>query len=394
MTTAPGTLQKTSIVQRQAWLSSRGAAKQFELDTAMWYGCITSGNATPYKKELLRRLFLTFHLGGLFYSPQAAESPMKTVWRKWSNTSTPLAACLSHGGRVMIQLPELGRQGVPRTYWDWLWDQANPENDRRMAATHAVMMKEAGQMKDRVGYQVQKRSKLKPWKTKTKTVYQVTATYDALETWDVLNPNDPPQQRRYKYMNETKKGEGRHYGVNIGLGGVGNRNPFSGNIIEEDGRHGHLYICYVPPTHNRFGAVLVGCEGSAPIDRAAGGKAGAVLKIVGRGVADLATLGLAEGVNLAANKAAKHTSSFDRGVVFANMWIYDQTGGAHELGKSGKYSPTGGMKWTAKNSWAPDKDGPSSSLDAMCVDLITDPDAFPYWNHSGNDFDPDWLGLP
>src|SRR5205085_1811020 len=56
---------------------------------------------------------------------------------------------------------------------------------------------------------------------------------------------------------------GRHRGCQVALGGVGNRNPFSGVEVQANGCHGHLYVNYRAPTYKKFGCMLVGCEGSA-----------------------------------------------------------------------------------------------------------------------------------
>ncbi|MCZ6913985.1 MAG: hypothetical protein O7C59_05690, partial [Rickettsia endosymbiont of Ixodes persulcatus] len=55
----------------------------------------------------------------------------------------------------------------------------------------------------------------------------------------------------------------QHYGIDLALGGEGNKNFFSNNYICNNGEHGHLYIhCYVP-TEGQCG-ILLGIEQSAP----------------------------------------------------------------------------------------------------------------------------------
>ncbi len=63
---------------------------------------------------------------------------------------------------------------------------------------------------------------------------------------------------------EEKKGnwagrKGTHYGMNIASGGIGEV-AADGTTILPDGRHGHLYVHYRPPTHHRDGALLIGLE--------------------------------------------------------------------------------------------------------------------------------------
>lgn len=253
------------ITNAEAALWFLNEQEQYEMDVAMWYG--TLENSSSLKKEVIKRVLTTLYYGGLMYKRNG-------VWQKWSESDVPIVSSISHGGRVVIQLPA-GNNG----FWRWLWADMEPEG--RKGATHGLSY--------------------------------------------VKVPIDIGGRR--KYVKEDKLStlggffSSNHFGINIGVGGVGNINPFSGVTIQEDGCHGHLYIKYLQPSATGCGAVMIGCEGSAPLDR------------------------------------------YDGPGTFAS----DQTGHKHTFGASGKFSPTGGKKWKERE-WH--NDGPDSSEDAMFIDLV------------------------
>jgi hypothetical protein len=145
-----------------------------------------------------------------------------------------------------------------------------------------------------------------------------------------------------KWFTETKSGRDNcHYGVNIACGGTGNLNPYSGNVISDDGTHGHLYIYYEFETGRPYSALMVAVEDSAPVDRFHGNGKGRValnvLKTLVPGVH-----GFAEG----------------------------QTGKYHTFGSSGTYSATGGKKWD-DSRWHI-TEGPGFKLDSLFINLTPD----------------------
>lgn len=158
--------------------------------------------------------------------------------------------------------------------------------------------------------------------------------------------------RRHR-VNEIKSGK-KHYGVNIGLGGIGNHNPISGNKIQANGEHGHLYVYYQAPTLENYGGILVGLEGSAPIDAwdnrpAVGHTKGSSQRsgYIGTGI-------------LGAQAWLKDKVLHD-----PTLFAPDQTGGYHKFGERQQYSPTGNAKWE-KLSTGPNKE----VYNAMIVDFV------------------------
>jgi hypothetical protein len=223
-------------------------------DAAMWYGALTTDKDAGL---LIRNVFGTLYYGKLFVWRDNTYLPL-------SQLGAPIATALSHGGRVLIQLPMVSssQEGCHQDeFWHWFW----PHPQRRMIATHSISPRE--------GY--------------------------ALKLDD---------QGRMLHLHEgglSPLARGHHYGMNVALGGIGNENPWSRQMIFPDGRNGHLYIYYLPPTDREYGGLLVGCEGSAPYERA--------------------------------------WTSTHRGLLPDTM---DQTGHEHTVwADSSKYSPTGGLKF-------------------------------------------------
>lgn len=306
-----------------------------QLDVAMWYGAI-HWPGRDLDAGLLKRIFQT-----LWYGDLIAKSSMGN-YVSYSDTGYPIAMALSHGGRVMIELPPDANNGG-HTYWNWLWGGANVANGfRRSAATHGI---------------------------------------------ELLDNVSPLVGGCNRYMKETGgksvgfkawlTGDQRHFGVNLALGGLGKINPISGQQIVPNGSHGHLYLFYLAPTANTNGGVLIGCETSAPSDiKISQGQTKSVPKYDQRGV--LVSFG---------TQTYKSESS-------------DTYGGGHGLGSSNKFSGTGGLKWGGKIKSGGTKYQWHSKLkggkEGLVVDLITG-GGFRLnhvMNPAGGAFDEAWLGRP
>ncbi|KXB97465.1 MAG: hypothetical protein AA908_06295 [Chlorobi bacterium NICIL-2] len=295
----------------------RNPEQQFELDVAFWYGTLTRSNED--EREFIRRVFVVLYFGGLMY--RSAQG-----WLPWSSSGIPIAAVLSHGGRVLIQLPKASGAAAD-AFFDWLQGPSKIiERNRRLAATHGIE-------------------------------YLPYTEREALG-----------MGRRHR-IKETKHGQ-RHYGVNISLGGTGNINPISGNTIASDGEHGHLYVFYLPPTADNYGGLLIGCEGSAPID-AWDNRPGRAPGAPRPGKAAFAPY------------AAR---AFIKDKVFHDPSLFtpDQTGGYHKFGERQRFSPTGNGKWEELGC------GPCRVYNALIVDLV--PTGWRFLISYAERFTPELLG--
>lgn len=201
-------------------LNARQFDQQFELDAAMWYGAIMAGSK-PFGKTILR-LFTIFYRAGVIYKTTDG-------WEDWRlNSFGNLASLLSHGQRVLVQIPDLGHGGG--TIWDWL--NTDDEIPQRGWATHGLSHRNSP-IDLILGHRL-----------------HLCEEHGWRQSW---------------------KGHhfDRHYAFNPALGGDGNRNPFSATNndaeftfkkIEADGQNGHVYIYYRAPGNAETGGLLVGCE--------------------------------------------------------------------------------------------------------------------------------------
>jgi hypothetical protein len=143
-----------------------------------------------------------------------------------------LASLLSHGGRSLVILPPIKPGDDPNKLFNWVTGGADNLSRaksgqtaekqgcpifQRFAATHSVNIDEKNEV-----HEIKVKSSLKSVPRFAK---------------DYLNA--------------------RHWGMNLGL-----REPDKAG--EENGSYGHLYLFWQPPTLNKPGVLMFGCEGCAP----------------------------------------------------------------------------------------------------------------------------------
>jgi hypothetical protein len=181
----------------------------------------------PAALEIVKRIFVVLQKGLRYYD---AENALHE-WR------APVAVALSHGGRVNIRIPSVEEGGDPDEFFNWLTGGETGREEagmhERLAGTHRVAVGENTQ-DERGSFQ-----------EKTGFGAALMAGIGRLRNISL------------------EKGTTTHYGLDLPVGGLGNRD-IHGDVILPDGRYGHLYIGYKPPTVRRDGALLIGCETDAP----------------------------------------------------------------------------------------------------------------------------------
>ncbi len=244
------TIRMTGPLEKQAHdyiatnLMNRPADQQFQKDSQMWLGHINTPNNAG-AGELARRVFITLYHGGLQYRP----SKKVTAWQWFGTQPWPAAAALSHGGRVLIQLPKanggnLGYQGAidhDDTFWRWLTAQGGAGGallDWRIAThgistlPHPVFL-----------------SGLVP-----KYLKEVKGKGQALAPRNV--------ELRWFGMGGVVAAHHRHWGIDLALGGQGSARMTGIGNVDGNGSDGHMYLYYMAPKTNRYGGILIGVEGS------------------------------------------------------------------------------------------------------------------------------------
>jgi hypothetical protein len=114
------------------FVNDRGSS-QFDRDAKLWRMTLKfPGNKA--RRDILRRIFTMFRWGGLMYcvnekylneTKQNEGGTDSKGYKFWKETNWPIASAISHGGRVMIQLPQLtdvmtGEEYRDHGFWNWL----------------------------------------------------------------------------------------------------------------------------------------------------------------------------------------------------------------------------------------------------------------------------------
>ena len=219
----------------------------YEKDTKMWEQTLDNQTNSEdeslekYKEQtesansILRRIFIILH-DGLKYR----EDEKPNIFKDWDES---VAVALSHGGRVMINLPPIKQDENENEFIQWLFG-ASPESDLTRKPQSYNKIKDPNNKSDHYKAKVD---------TRIASSHNVNVTESSLEeeksnTFDVKGKTG---------LKSTIK----HYGMDIPLGGLGNED-LAGDVILPDGRHGHIYIYYRPPSLTLPGSVLIGAETS------------------------------------------------------------------------------------------------------------------------------------
>ncbi|EFC48329.1 predicted protein [Naegleria gruberi] len=240
-----------------------GFAAQTKRDAEMWAQTLQFPGV-PERGEVLRRLFSVFRWGGLCFRHKAIAFDKKKsdddsdfVWKNWYDVGWPICTAISHGGRVIIQLPK--KTGSDRTYdysfWNWIitgsktGDVAKHVTTgtsgdhcikrgkiifKRLSATHGIDFEE---------------NELPLMDGTRKVLIEQKTTGFSLRDTKML--------RSVEY---TLKHH-RHWGMNIPIGGEG-QTLLTGSKSYANGSNGHLYIYHMAPKTDSYGGIMLGLEGS------------------------------------------------------------------------------------------------------------------------------------
>jgi hypothetical protein len=235
----PTSAEYDGIDTHRARLDGMTAGELMRHDAQVWENTGSHGVGKPdsHKSDIVGNLFKVVRYAGLMCSPD----PKGERYTPWKYN---IATCLSHGGRVLIQIPKvspLDGKPMDHSFWEWFRGESPL---RKRVGTHSVGRngsKYAPLPNDRLKY-VKEKGGLKHGLAQWIEQRMATSGFERAHNMNV---------------------EGS-YGMNIAFGGYGQKSEARGRTIQDDGTFGHLYIFYIPPTHSECGAILIGLEGDAP----------------------------------------------------------------------------------------------------------------------------------
>ena len=207
--------------------------RALERDTKLWKytirplpgGDIIPGPISIYNAQtgFIRRLLLTLKF--LEYRTSSRDE-----WEEWPY---PPCAALSHGGRVLINFPR--RAGIEKVDKHWFWSWLLCGNEKLI--DHGKWASSRNKLEKLLGL-----------KSRSFSTHGTGVDREGL----LFEKKGGGQNISRAFNPHTHQ-----YGMNIALGGYGNKDA-KGKPIWNDGLHGHLLIIY--RTSERYNGILIGCE--------------------------------------------------------------------------------------------------------------------------------------
>lgn len=178
--------------------------------------------------------------------------------------AVPIAAILLHGSRALIEFP----QEIADQLMDWF---IVDKMSWRYLATHRISALDEAEVlnaisKKKLSGEIKV---LNPALKKCLKEEKISAAHAAIKLFSnsVVNFFSITTLKFFKNLinpgDEAKYTE--HYGIDLALGGDGNRHFLSQQLIQNNGEHGHLYVnCYTAAAPYQHAGLLLGIEQSAP----------------------------------------------------------------------------------------------------------------------------------
>lgn len=232
-----------------------GVKNVFKRDLEFWSECFE--NCDVERKGILRRIMVTIKYGGLLY---------RNHENRWKKYPYPICTTLSHGGRILIQLPMFDLQSMKslnvqedqyrNAFWNWiLTGDPNKSGIREIVST---------------------RTNSEECRKEGKVVFKRVSSTHTIQ--DLEKPMNLPfgrklficEEKGYSLrMKDTKTNyissndyiysHHKHWGMNVAMGGEGNIS-LCGERILANGSFGHLYLYHQAPKQFRNGGIMIGFE--------------------------------------------------------------------------------------------------------------------------------------
>ncbi|KAL9647900.1 hypothetical protein ABK040_008171 [Willaertia magna] len=264
-----------------------GFVTQTRRDAEMWHQTLLS----PERKErgdILRRLFTVLRWGGLYYRHKSLVDGKKKKnileeeeilkndpdyqWKGWYSTEWPICTALSHGGRIVIQLPKAQKtinekeKEYDFSFWKWLLTGERDGNISNIVSTSSssserkVIFKRLGATHG-LGFEGIESDENQQTNNITNISYKPLLDFGKKvlveQKTSGFNLRDTKMLRSIDF---TLKHH-RHWGMNIPIGGEG-KIIMTGAKSSANGSFGHLYLYHMAPSNNSYGGLLIGLEGS------------------------------------------------------------------------------------------------------------------------------------
>ncbi len=208
---------------------------QYWQDIKLWLNTIyplhgqSRSEMDTQKSKIIQRIFSLLRFGGLKYRISSKDD---NNWQLWDK---PIAAALSHGGRVLIRIHHkaygqiYSQPAYQHRHRVWNWLVAG-----EFEGTDQPMINEQARLRRR-----------------TAATHKIK--FDRLTG---------PHEVKLGQITAIQSG---HYGMNIPLGGEGGKNALDQPILA-NGKHGHLYLRHdlAPDDSSWDCAIMIGCETTRP----------------------------------------------------------------------------------------------------------------------------------
>jgi len=238
-----GTTTKTDPKDPEGWHAAldkfwlnKFPRQQFEHDVLMWKEAIVSPGDASVATVLNKLFYLIGHYG--IAINVATEGPAR--WVDGNTQNIPIASYLSHGGRIIIQLPV--RTTNSNRALD-LWNNLKGDSNvivRRTTSSHRLHANAGTQMILNRKYRFKE--------------YHGTLTggHSLIKSVPIVGYT----------AGGGLYGESNNFGMNVALGGFGQKNPWTGENIGRVGRDGHLFLYFNDKKIGECGGIMIGCENS------------------------------------------------------------------------------------------------------------------------------------
>ncbi|MFM2322445.1 MAG: hypothetical protein RLZZ225_598 [Pseudomonadota bacterium] len=228
----------------------------------------------PLESERIKALTLLKSILFLYFGNMCYRDASDRKLHPWNTLNSylqkdsllkavPIAAILLHGSRALIEFPP----EIAEHLMDWF---IIDKMSWRYLATHSISVLDKAEVLNAIWK--------KPLKNKVKVLNpvlkkclkeeKISAAHAAIKLFSnsMVNFFSIIPLKLFKNLinlaDEPKYTE--HYGIDLALGGDGNRHFASQKRIQNNGEHGHLYVNCYTAAPKQYAGLLLGIEQSAP----------------------------------------------------------------------------------------------------------------------------------